>query len=52
MNSSVINSRPAGEEVTDTRKKGVTDIGQNEEKEKESESAVQKRTLIIFHGAD
>ncbi len=40
--SSVNNSRPAGEEVTGTRKKRVTDIGENEEKEKGSEGAVQK----------
>ncbi len=42
--SSVNNSRPAGKEVTGTRKKGVRDIGENEEKEKESEGAVKKRT--------
>ncbi len=48
--SSVNNSRPAGKEVTGTRKKGSDrDIGENEEKEKGSEGAVQKRTLIIFH---
>ncbi len=46
--SSVNNSRPAGEEVTGTRKKGVTDIGENEEKEKGSEGAVQKRTFNYF----
>ncbi len=46
--SSVNNSRPAGEEVTGTRKKGVTDIGENEEKEKGSEGAIQKRTFNYF----
>ncbi len=51
--SSVNNSRPAGKEVTGTRKKGVTDIGvtdigENEEKEKGSEGAVQKRTFNYF----
>ncbi len=35
--SSVNNSRPAGEEVTGTRKKSDRDIGENEEKEKEKE---------------
>ncbi len=44
--SSVNNSRPAGEEVTCTRKKGSDrDIGENEEKEKGSEGAVQKRSF-------
>ncbi len=43
--SSVNNSRPAGEEVTGTRKKGVS-----EEKEKGSGGAVQEEPLIIFHG--
>lgn len=53
---SVHNSRPAGEEVTGTRKKKkhiqfsqgmYRDIGVNEEKENGSEGAVQE-PLIIF----
>ncbi len=49
--SSVNNSRPAGEEVTGTRKKGSErDIGENEEKG--SESAVQKRTFNYFPRPD
>ncbi len=54
--SSVNNSRPAGEEVTGTRKKSDRDIGENEEKEKGSEvkwSEVKvqfkREPLIIFH---
>ncbi len=47
--SSVNNSRPAGKEVTDTRKKrSDRDIGEHEEKEKGSEGAVQKRTFNYF----
>ncbi len=42
---SVNNSRPAGEEVTGTRKKGVTEIL---EKMKKRKSAVQKRTFNYF----
>ncbi len=49
VNSSVNNSRPAGEEVTGTRKKGSDrDIGENEEKEKGSEGAVKKKTFNYF----
>ncbi len=46
---SSVNNRPAGEEVTGTRKKGSDrDIGENEEKEKGSEGAVKKRTFNYF----
>ncbi len=49
--SSVYNSRPDGEEVTGTRKKGVTEIL---EKIKKREVMVQfkREPLIIFHGPD
>ncbi len=51
VNSSVNNSRPAGKEVTGTRKKGVTAIL---EKMKKREVKVQfkREPLIIFHGPD
>ncbi len=46
---SSVNNRPASKEVTGTIKKGVTgDIGENGEKEKGSEGAVQKTTLKHF----
>ncbi len=49
--SFVNNSRPAGKEVTGTRKKGVTEIL---EKMKKREVKVQfkREPLIIFHGHD
>ncbi len=49
--SSVNNSRSAGEKVTGTRKKGVTEIL---EKMKKREVKVQfkREPLIIFHGPD
>ncbi len=48
---SVNNSRPAGKEVTDTRKKGVTE---KLEKMKKREVKVQfkREPFIIFHGPD
>ncbi len=49
--SSVNNSRPAGKEVTGTRKKGVTEIL---EKMKKREVKVQfkREPFILFHGPD
>ncbi len=44
--SSVNNSRPAGKEVTGTKKRSDRDIGEKEEKE--SEGAVKKRTFNYF----
>ncbi len=42
-------SRPAGKEVTDTRKMGMTEIFyENEQKERGSESTVQKITFNYF----
>ncbi len=47
--SSVNNSRPAGEEVTGTRKKGLTEILQKRKKRnRELKGAVQKRTFNYF----
>ncbi len=46
--SSVNNSRSAGIEVTGTKKGSNRNIGENEEKEKESEGAVEKRTFNYF----
>ncbi len=49
--SSVNNSRPAGEEVTGTRKKGVTEILEKRKKRKRDLKVLFKREpLIIFHG--
>ncbi len=48
-------SRPAGKEVTGTRKKGSDRyIGENEENEKGSEVKVQfkEEPLIIFHSPE
>ncbi len=51
--SSVLNSRPAGEEVTDTRKKGVTEILEKMKRRKREVKVQFKRELLfIFHGAD
>ncbi len=41
-----------GEEVTGTKKGSDRDIGENEEKEKGSEGAVQKRTFNYFPRPD
>ncbi len=48
---SSVNNRPAGEEVTGTRKKGETEML---EKMKRREVKVQfkREPLIIFHGPD
>ncbi len=49
--SSVNNSRPAGEEVTGTRKKGVTEIFEKMKKRKrEVKEQFKREPLIIFHG--
>ncbi len=45
----VNNTRPTGKEVTGTRKREWHRYGENVEKEKGSEGAVQKR-MLIFHG--
>ncbi len=51
--SSVNNSRPAGEEVTGTRKKRVTEILEKMKKRKREVKVQFKReTLTIFHGSD
>ncbi len=51
--SSVNNSRPAGEEVTGTRKKGVTEILEKMKKGKwEAKVQFKREPLIIFHGPD
>ncbi len=51
--SYVNNSRPAGEEVTDTRKKGVTEILEKMKKRKrEVKVQLKSETLIISHGPD
>ncbi len=53
--SSVNNSRPAGKEVTGTRKvpKGVTEILEKMKKRKREVKVQFKREpLIIFHGPD
>ncbi len=48
--SSVNNSRPAGEEVTGTRKKGVTEILEKmKEKGREVKVQFKSEPLIIFH---
>ncbi len=50
---SVKNSRPAGEEVTGTRKKGVREILEKMKKMKRKVKVQFKREpLIIFHGPD
>ncbi len=49
--SSVNNSRPAGEEVTGTRKKGVTEILEKF-RTREVEVQFKREPLIIFHGPD
>ncbi len=48
--SCVMNSRPAGEEVTGTRKKGVTEI--LEKMKREVKVQFKREPLIIFHGPD
>ncbi len=50
--SSVNNSRPAGEEVTGTRKKVVTEKLEKLEKinKREVKVQVKREPLIIFHG--
>ncbi len=51
--SSVNNSRPAGKEVTGTRKKGVTEILEKMKKRKrEVKVQLKREPLIIFHGPD
>ncbi len=50
QHSSVNNSRPAGKEVTGTRKKGVTEI--LEKRKREVKVQLKRETLIIFHGPD
>ncbi len=51
--SSVNNCRPAGKEVTDTRKKGVTEILEKMKKRKREVKVQFKREpFIIFHGPD
>ncbi len=47
--SSVNNSRPAGEEVTGTRKKGVTEILEKMKK-REVKVQLKREPLIILHG--
>ncbi len=48
---SVNNSRPAGEEVTGTRKKGVTEILEKMKKKgREGKVQFKREPLIIFHG--
>ncbi len=49
--SFVNNSRPAGEEVTGTRKKGVTEILEKMKK-REVKVQLKREPLIIFHGPD
>ncbi len=48
--SSVKNSRPAGEEVTGTRKKGVREI--LEKMKREVKVQFKREPLIIFHSPD
>ncbi len=51
--SSVNNSRPAGKEVTDTRKKGVTEILEKMKKiKREVKVQFKREPLIIFHSPD
>ncbi len=50
VHSSVHNSKPAGEEVTGSRKKGVTEILDKMKKRKREVTVLFKREpLIIFH---
>ncbi len=49
--SSVNNSRPAGKEVTGTRKKGVTEILEKKRK-REVKVQFKREPLIIFHDPD
>ncbi len=49
--SSVNDSRPAGKEVTGTRKKGVTEI-LDKIKKREVKVHFKRESLIIFHGPD
>ncbi len=49
--SSVNNSRPAGEEVTRTRKKGVTEkLEKIKKRKREVKVEFKSEPLIIFHG--
>ncbi len=48
---SFVNNRPAGEEVTGTRKKGVTEILEKMKK-REVKVQLKREPLIIFHGPD
>ncbi len=48
--SSANNSRPAGKEVTSTRKKGVTEI--LEKMKREVKVQFKRKPLIIYHGPD
>ncbi len=53
--SSVNNRRPAGKEMTGTRKKGVTEILEKMKKRKrkrEVKVPLKREPLIIFHGPD
>ncbi len=47
--SSVNNSRPAGKEVTGTRKKGEKEIGKRD-RDREAKVQFKREPLIIFHG--
>ncbi len=49
--SSVNDSRPAGKEVTGTRKKGVTEI-LDKMKKREVKVQFKREPLIICHGPD
>ncbi len=49
--SSVNDSRPAGKEVTGTRKKGVTEI-LDKIKKREVKVQFKREPLIICHGPD
>ncbi len=50
---SSVNNRPAGEEVTGTRKKGVTEILEKIKKRKrEAKVQFKREPLIIFHSPD
>ncbi len=49
--SSASNSRPAGEEETGTRKKGVTEkLEKINKRKREVKVQVKREPLIIFHG--
>ncbi len=51
--SSVNNSRPAGEEETGTRKKGVTEkLEKINKRKREVKVQFKREPLIIFHGPD